>query len=247
MHEYSFRRYTPFFTVFLLCALLLACSSQEKLSEHAQKDAWLKKSYTAAPSSTKLSKLVNIPDSPRFREEILQGKVQRGMTLDESLASIRATPYGTLDQKSAFWCDATPVPQCHNRCTTCEALLFGENQIVMLKGFGHQLTVTDFYPKRFADFRAGVDSSALHFSQQIYQRRIVPGMSAGIVQMLINLDGYRADYFCDGQTTPRVESCLGSCNRCSVSLTPRSLSANKTTVHLETLGTSQSVTRVDSH
>ena len=230
-----------------LSVLLSACASEEPRSEFEKKDDWLKKSYTATPANAKPSQLVNLPDSPRFRDSIIQGKIQNGMTLLEALATIRARPYGTLDQKSAFWCDGAQVPQCSNRCNNCEAMLFGQNQIVMLKGFANQPNVTDFYPKRFSDFRAGVDPSAFHFAQQIYQREIVPGMSAGIVQMLINLDGYQADYFCDGLATPTVESCLGRCNRCSVRLTPRSFSAGKSTVHLETLGTQQSVTRIDRH
>lgn len=231
----------------MVSLMLISCASQETNTAQDNKDKWLEQSFTAATpaqASKKQSDLIRLPDSPRFRNAILSGQVQRGMSLDETQATLRAKPYGTRDRSTVYWCEQQPVSECTSQCVKCEAYVFGDHHVVMLEGFGRQVTVTDFYPQGFANFRATVDPSARRFAQSLYERKIVPGMSAGLVQMLVNLQGYTAEYFCDAAAQGSSESCLGRCNECRVEITPRSDAEKQLIIRLETHAGQQSVSEI---
>lgn len=235
---------TGLFNISLIGLLLAACASQDTTNDQSAKDEWLKQSYAPPAANSKSSSLIELPKNQRYREAMLSGKIQRGMYLDEALATLRAKPYGTHEQVATYWCEATPVAECDVQCINCEALLFGQHQIVMMEGYGLQITVTDYYPKRFEDYRASVDQSAVRFAQAIYERNIVPGMPAGLVQMLINLQGNQVNYFCNDSVEPSTESCLGRCDECRLEITPRSNAQSHKIIRLETHAGQQSVSEI---
>ena len=226
-----------------LALIISACASDRQADAGKQKQAWLDKTY--APHSTgKQSTLVQLPAATRFRQQILQGHVGNGMTLADAFATLRMQPYGTQPQQAVYWCDATRVNACSTGCIKCEAVLFGQHSIVFLQGSGNQPLVNDVYPKRFEDYRAAVDSSAIHFADQIYQRNIVRGMPAGLVQMIINQQHYQAQYYCGTSGQPDVQSCLGRCTLCKVVITGRSGNRGTQSIFLETHAGQQTVANI---
>lgn len=239
---------TRFITVTALISALTiiisACASNETPAAGKGKEAWLEHSFPASPAGSKPSSLIQMPAATQFRQQILQGQARKRMTLEDAFATLRMQPYGTQPQQAVYWCDASRVNACSSACIKCQATLFGQNSIVFLEGPGNKLAVNDFYPKRFEDFRATVDASAIRFAEQIYQRRIVPGMSAGLVQMIINQEHYQTRYYCDTQPQPDTRSCLGRCGLCKVDITGRSSAQAVQSIFLETHAGQQTVANV---
>lgn len=234
-----------FFATILLGVLLMlgACASQPQPSSGNTKEAWLGKNFSSHAKASG-APLTQLPSDTRFRRQILAGQVSNRMTLDDAFAALRMQPYGTQPQQAAYWCENKRVTACSNRCLSCEATLFGQHNIVFLRGSGRNVTVRDMYPKRFEDYRATVDGSALRYAEQIHQHEIVPGMPAGIVQMIINQQHYKADYFCASSPQASSNSCLGRCNLCKIVLTGRSASEGRQSIFLDIKSGQQIVTNV---
>jgi len=228
----------------LMLLFLYACASEPQSDPAKQKEAWLAVAYGPHKNQSSSSKLTQLPASTEFRQQILKGQVTNRMSLDDAFAALRMQPYGTEPQQAVYWCDSHRVTACSNRCLDCEAMLFGQHNIVFLQGNGRNITVNDSYPKRFEDYRATVDSNALQFAEQIHQRQIVPGMSAGVVQMIINQLNFHTEYFCGTNGQPQTRSCLGRCDLCKVTITNRSGNLGAQTIFLETHANQQTVTNV---
>ena len=238
--------YSAIFCSATFCAAALmisACASPEKPATSKDKDAWLAQSFST-PATGKRSSLTQMPAPTQFRQQILQGQVSNRMTLQDAFATLRMQPYGTQPQLAVYWCDATQVGACSAQCIKCEATLFGQHSIVFLKGMGSDLTVSDYYPKRFEDFHATVDASAVQFARQIYQHDIVHGMPAGVVQMIINQEHYQTRYYCDTEPQPDSRSCLGRCGLCKAVITDRSSAQAVRSVFLETHNGQQTVANI---
>jgi hypothetical protein len=233
--------YAALFTALVL--MITACATHENTAASKDKETWLAQNFSTPPSG-KRSSLTQMPAPTRFRQQILQGQVSNGMNLQDTFATLRMQPYGTQTPLAVYWCDATQVGACSTQCRQCEATLFGQHSIVFLKGMGNNLTVNDYYPKRFEDFRATVDAGAVKFADQIHRHEIVPGMPAGVVQMIINQEHYQTDYYCDTNSQSDSQSCLGRCNLCKIVITGRSSAQSIRSIFLETHNGQQTVTNI---
>lgn len=234
--------------IYIICITLMlvlaGCASEVPIEDKASKDNWIKKSYGEKKAPGKTSTLIKLPGSLRFRDHILKGKLAHGMNFQDALATLRMKPYGTREQKTVFWCDATRIQRCSDQCVKCEAMLFGENHIAMLEGFGKQFNVNNFYPAKFSDFYADVNEMSMEFADQIYRREIHHGMPGGVVQMIINLAGHQTTWYCDKDPQPATGSCIGQCETCRADITPRSSGQKHQSVYLTTQNNQQTVTDI---
>jgi hypothetical protein len=215
-----------FFTGFLQVSLTLAlcgCAGvtdrgppMANLATQPQDPAFYPHLSQSPPSQTQWLKR-NFPDHEAyfdalpaarafFRNDVLAGRVKRGMSVDEALITLGIQPYGPKSYKGKFWCDNQRVTHCNSKCNTCNAILIADNRVIFFSGNHQAPTVKDIDENSGSNsiFQTRSHTQRHRLAEALYRNKIVIGMSLHDMRRILGAANAAAQsrYSCDNHLFP---------------------------------------------
>lgn len=226
-------RFSGFIAVFMVTIApgLIGCTAVHNQSYSLQ-NQWLASNYP-----DRASHLNHIDTSqPYFREDVIAGHIQLGMTIDEVLIATDTTPYGPKRYKGKFWCNNQTVDHCDVSCQSCEGMIILKDQLVWFSGHFQPPTVVDMdqQPRHESIFNSSL-SQKFQIAEALYRNEIIQGMSFSDVNRVLGSVTSETSYFCDnGHTQAQVtHTCDASCNICKIEIHPQSPATITKVIFLE--------------
>ncbi|KPJ93851.1 MAG: hypothetical protein AMJ53_06400 [Gammaproteobacteria bacterium SG8_11] len=238
-------RFGGFITVFTitLAAGLTGCTG-EHARNYSLQNQWLANNYP-----DRLFHLNQIDTAqPYFREDVIAGQIQLGMTIDEVLIATDTTPFGPKRYRGKFWCDKQPVGRCENDCQNCEGILFLGNDLAWFSGHTQPPTVVNIASETSNDSifaTAPTDQSLI--AEALYRDQIINGMSLYQVDLVLATTAAHAAYFCDESESPTTSNCTASCHFCKIVIYPRTPGDLTKAIFLQTVAGEQRVIRIETY
>lgn len=136
-------RLSHFNTVFLSVLVaatatgLLGCTGTAS-ERRALRNQWLASNYP-----NRAAHLDKLPSAqPFFRDAVIAGQIQVGMTVEEVLIATNTAPYGPKRYQGNFWCNDQVVTRCAADCRLCQGVIFIKDQLLWFSGEYQPPTVT---------------------------------------------------------------------------------------------------------
>lgn len=201
---------------------LISCSTT---NEYSRQDQWLARNYP-----DRAAHLDGLPASQHtpsdvYRDNIVAGQVQLGMTLDEVLIAADTAPYGPKPYKGKFWCDQQPVSRCDPGCQACDGVIFLDDQVVWFNGEPHAPTVVHMDQSRRQSIFASSPPANFQIAQALYHNEIVQGMSLSQVNRVLGALPAVATYYCDSLPAHPPSTCQSACTTCKIEISENGIPA----------------------
>ncbi|WP_455211222.1 hypothetical protein [Kaarinaea lacus] len=215
--------------MFTIAPGLIGCTIVHN-QNYSQQNQWLASNYP-----DRASHLNQISSAqPYFRDDVIAGQVQLGMTVDEVLIATDTTPFGPKRYKGKFWCDNKTVDRCDANCQRCDGMIFFQNQLIWFRGHDQPPTVVDMdQPTHHKSIFASAPSKKFQIAEALYRNEIIPGMSFSDVNRVLSSIPSKARYFCDNNQAQALATCDASCAICKIKIPAQNANAFSQVIFLE--------------
>jgi hypothetical protein len=193
----------------------MSCSTTNNSS---RQDQWLARNYPDRATHLEALPASQHTASDFYRDNIIAGQVQLGMTLDEVLIAADTAPYGPKPYKGKFWCDQQPVPRCEPGCQACDGLIFLDDQVIWFNGESHSPTVVQLDRSRRQSVFATAPPASFKIAHALYHNEIIQGMSLPQVTRVLGTLPETAAYFCDNLPAQSPFTCQPPCTICRIEI-----------------------------
>jgi hypothetical protein len=224
-------RFSGFIGVFLVAMALglIGCSSVHS-QNYSQQNQWLATNYPDRASH--LNQIATA--QPYFRDDVIAGQIQLGMTIDEVLIASDTTPFGPKRYKGKFWCENVSVDRCDNTCQNCEGMIFLNDRLVWFSGHFQPPTVVDVDDQlRQNSIFTSPPSAKFQIAEALYRNEIIIGMSLTDVGRVLNSLTHEATFSCDNTQTHIPSTCDPACNLCKIEISPKSPDSSAIVIFLQ--------------
>jgi len=187
-------------------------------TNHSQQNQWLKHNYP-----NRAAYFDQLPTKHAyFRDDVLAGQIQLGMTIEEVLIATGTEPYGPKSFKGKFWCGNLETPRCSVDCAACDGLVFLGNQLLFFSGRSQPPTVTDIdeQSRPASIFNSASHSLRYKIAEALYKNEIVKGMSLDQVHHVISTEKTEPRYYCNNHPLQSPTICSLSCKTCRIETDP---------------------------
>lgn len=140
-------RFQRFIATFIIPIVITFTSGLVGCTAHSQnyslQNQWLANNYPDRAAHLDQTTATQ----PYFRDAVIAGQIQLGMTVDEVLIATDTMPFGPKRYKGKFWCNNKVVRHCDVNCELCDGIIFLKDRIVWFNGqFQHPTVVYIDYP-----------------------------------------------------------------------------------------------------
>ncbi|KPJ90319.1 MAG: hypothetical protein AMJ53_13910 [Gammaproteobacteria bacterium SG8_11] len=236
-------RFSGFIAVLLVTIApgLIGCTPVHTQS-YALQNQWLDSNYPDRASH--LNKISTA--QPYFRDDVIAGHIQLGMTVDEVLIATDTTPYGPKRYIGKFWCNNQTVDRCATTCRSCEGMLILKDQLVWFSGHSQPPTVINIEQRsRQESIFSSAPSQQFQIAQALYRNEIIQGMSFTDVSRVINSYTTKPQVFCDNDSAHISPTCDTSCKICRIEILSQSSNTVTKVIVLEPYLGQHRVTRIE--
>jgi hypothetical protein len=190
---------------------------------YSLKNQWLANNYPDRTAHLNQISTVQL----YFRDDVIAGQIQLGMTVDEVLIATDTAPFGPKHYKGKFWCNDKIVQRCDAQCVRCEGMVFLKDQLVWFYGHyqppGHYQvpTVVEIAPQagQVSIFNTA-PPEMFRIADALYRDEIVIGMSFSDVIRILRSVPSEAMYYCDNEQAKIASICDTSCAVCKIEIPP---------------------------
>jgi hypothetical protein len=221
--------------------VLIGCSHVHS-QNYSLQNQWLASNYP-----NRAAHLEQISTAqPYFRDDVIAGQIQLGMTVDEVLIATDTAPYGPRRYKAKFWCNKKIVQRCDPHCERCEGVIFLKDQLVWFNGHQQPPIVVDMaHQSRRESIFTSAPSEKFRIAEALYRNEIVKGMSFTDVTNVLASVTSEVTYFCDNIRAQSPSICDASCAICKIKIHPHKSNAHAKVIFLQPSLGEHRVTRIE--